>query len=130
MKATNEPLFESLAQSIATGSTIKAWSSLNRKSYATARSWSMKPEFKRRVAAIRSDLTDRPIGILTGALTEMAEGIIEIARKSPNDQVKLAAWGRVIDDLTKLTGLGELRAALAETRAKLDAIQKGGTNGD
>jgi hypothetical protein len=130
MKATNEPLFESLAQSIATGLTIKAWASLNRKSYATARSWSMQPRFKRRVAEIRCELTDRPIGILTSALTEMAEDIIAIARKSQSDQVKLQAWGRIVDDLTKLTGLGELRAALAETRAKLDAIQKDGTNGD
>jgi hypothetical protein len=130
MRETNEPLFESLAQSIAAGSTIKAWASKNHKPYGTARSWSMQPRFKRRVAEIRCELVDRPIGLLTSALVEMTEGIIAIARNSQSDQVKLVAWGRIVDDLTKLTGLGELRATLAETRARLDAIQKDGTHGD
>jgi hypothetical protein len=130
MRDTNEPLFESLAQSIATGLTIKAWATKNHQSYATARSWSGQPRFKKRVAEIRCELVDRPIGILTAALTEMAEGIVAIARGSQSDQIKLAAWGRLVDDLTKLTGLSELRAALQETRARLDQLQKDGNRGD
>jgi hypothetical protein len=130
MRVTNEPLFESLAQSIAAGSTIKAWATKNHKPYGTARAWSTMPRFKKRVAEIRCELVDRPIGILTSALTEMAEGIVAIARGSQSDQIKLQAWGRLVDDLTKLTGLSELRAALQETRARLDQLQKDGDRGD
>jgi hypothetical protein len=118
-------MFGSLAQAYASGETIKSWAKRTKQNYQTARTWAMKPEFRKAVQDIQASMFDVLVGKLNAAMEETADGILGIARKGSPDSVRLAAWRAVIDDLVKVRQITKIEADIEAIKAQLDA--SGGT---
>lgn len=123
-------MFESLVQAVAAGSTIKAWAEKHGQKYATVRHWARTPEFKAAVAEIRADMMDRYVGKVSAAMDALADGIVELAKNSQSDAVRVSAIRGCVADLIQVIGLAEVKAAIAETNARMDRLEKGIADAD
>jgi hypothetical protein len=129
MRKRNQSMFESLAQAVAAGQTIKAWAAKHHQAYRTCRGWAATPEFKAAVAELRSISLDTYIGRITAAMDILADKMLEIATTSASDSARVAAIRGAVSDLISVTGLAEVKDAIRDHNARLDRIEKGPTNG-
>jgi hypothetical protein len=89
---------------------------------STACTWTVLPGFRSDVARARAQIMDRAIGRLTGAVSEVAAGMIELAKAAESEATKLAAQKAVIATLIEVGDHTEIRAKLAQIDAQLEEL--------
>ena len=94
--------------------------------YQSTRRWAATAEFKAAVADTRSMMMDRYIGKISSEMDGLAKELIDLAKNSQSDSVPASAPIRgAVADMLQVTGLAEVKAAIAETKARLDRIEMG-----
>ena len=109
--------FESLAMSVASGSTVKDAAKLASCSDSQAYRICSDAEFRSRVFAIRSELTAQAVGLITQAATKAAATLVELLNPKYEPSVRLNASKAILLQLSPLTELGELRARIDRIEA-------------
>ena len=104
--------FESLAMSVASGSTIRAASGSASCSESQAYRICATTEFRLRVAEIRSEITSQAVGIITEGATKAATVLVELLGPANEPSVRLNAAKAILLQLGPLSELGELRARI------------------
>lgn len=121
--------FESLALSVAQGSTVVAAAKLAGCSESHAYRVSRTPQFRQRVFDLRSEITSEALGKLTKAATMAVDTLVELMGVENDPPVRMNSAKAVLANLGPLAELSELRARLdaieAERQPKLKV--KGGT---
>ncbi len=105
--------FEELAVAIAGGATVRAAADELGIPERTAYRQSGSPEFKCRVSAIRSEMTNAAVGSLSAAASEAVACIRELLGSANEPAVRLNAAKAIMNALGPLSELGELRARIA-----------------
>jgi hypothetical protein len=72
---------------------------------------------------MRADMLDRYIGKVSSAMGTLAEELTSLAKNSRSDAVKVSAIRGAVADMIQVTGIAEVKAAIAETNARLDRMQ-------
>ena len=109
--------FESLAMSVASGSTVRDAAKAASCSDSQAYRICSDDEFRSRVSAIRSELTAQAVGLLTQAATKAAATLVELLSEKYEPAVRLNASKAILLQLGPLTELGELRARIDKIEA-------------
>jgi hypothetical protein len=91
---------------------------------STACTWTALPAFRSDVGRIRTQILDRAIGKLTGAVSEVADGMIQLAQSAESESTKLAAQKAVIAALLEVSEHSEITAKLAQIDARLEEIDR------
>ena len=77
------------------------------------------------MADTRSMMMDRYIGKISSEMDGLAKKLIDLAKNSQSDSVRINAIRGAVADMLQVTGLAEVKAAIAETIALLDRIEMG-----
>ena len=109
--------FEALATSVASGETIRASAGIAKCSESQAYRICATTDFRNRVAAIRSEITNQAVGRLTQAATTAVATIVELLNPENEPSVRLNAAKAILSQLGPLSELGELRARLDRIEA-------------
>jgi hypothetical protein len=104
-----------IALAVATGSTIKDAAETAGCSLPVAYSLSRSPEFKQEVSEIRRQALQQAVGTLSNASHVAAACLVELMRDE-DPKVRLAAASKLLDKLTPLTELHDLRQEIQELR--------------
>ena len=104
--------FESLAMSIASGSTIRAASKVAGCSESQAYRICSTQEFRSRVSEIRTEITSQAVGQLTDAAVLAVATIVSLLGEANEPAVRLNAAKAILANLGPLSELGELRSRL------------------
>ena len=108
---------ESIALSVAAGSTIRAAAELagcsERQGYRIA----ALPEFRQRVSELRSEITSESVGILTQAASQASRTLLALLSSTNEPSIRLQASKAI------LAALGPI-SELAELRSRLDALER------
>lgn len=110
--------FESMALSVATGASVKAAAQSAGCSARQGYRYSSQPEFRVRVAELRSEITSGAVGVLTAGASQAASVLVELLDVSQEPSIRLQACKAILASLAPISELGELRA-------RLDAIENG-----
>jgi hypothetical protein len=94
---SNKSRYDALILAVASGVSIAKWCRSSRTPRKTADVWVKEPDFRAAVEAVRQQCRDEGIGVLTAAMREATEGMVFLSKKSPSDQVKLAAQKAILD---------------------------------
>jgi hypothetical protein len=115
-----EPKKESAALCVAMGGRLAEAAATAGVAHQTVKIWSMSAEFKRRVSQLRSEMTDRALGVLADNAANAALKIASIALNSTSERTQLRAACKVIELLIRVRELTELeeRVALLEQQAQ------------
>ncbi len=116
--ADNGKFFELLAVAVASGSTVKAAAESCNCSERQGYRISAMPEFKSRVADIRSEMTSQAVGELSAAASEAVATIRELLASTNEPSVRLNAAKAILNALGPLSELGELRERLSVLEAE------------
>lgn len=116
---------ERLAALVASGATVRAAGKAVKLSERQAYRLSAVPEFKARVAELRSAMTSAAAGRLADGMEEAAKALRQLVR-SPTADVKLKAAKTLIELGLKVAEVTDLRARLEAIEARLDRQQAGG----
>ena len=109
--------FESLAMSVASGSTIRAASGSASCSESQAYRICATTEFRLRVAEIRSEITSQSVGKLTDAAVLAVSTIVSLLGEDNEPSVRLNAAKSILANLRPMSELGELRARIDRIEA-------------
>ena len=109
--------FESLAMSVASGSTIRAASGSASCSESQAYRICATTEFRLRVAEIRSEITSQAVGIITEGATKASTTLVELLGPANEPAVRLNAAKAILLQLGPLSELGELRLRIDRIEA-------------
>ena len=104
--------FEELAAAVAGGATVRAAADELGIPERTAYRQSGSPEFKCRVSAIRSEMTNAAVGSLSAAASEAVACIRELLGSANEPAVRLNAAKAIMNALRPLTEHCELRQRL------------------
>ncbi len=119
------PKQEAVALLVASGLMLKDAAKRAGVGVQTAKEWSSTdPAFKRRVAELRSEMTDRALGKLAADSASAAETLGYLARKGKAETTRLMAARAVLELKAKLNDHVELREQLAEARALMTAMSE------
>jgi hypothetical protein len=66
-------------------------------SLRTIKSWNTIPEFRRRIAALRAEMTQEALGLLSRSAAAAARKIVTLMHKSENERVQLRAAVSLLD---------------------------------
>jgi hypothetical protein len=113
----NKAKYESLVMAVATGISIIDWCKNTKTARSTVSEWQKDPKFDRDVAAIRKQMLNGAIGKFTGAVEEMADGMIELGKKATSEPTKLNAQRSVFENLIQMT-------EFAEVKKRLDSLEE------
>src|SRR3954465_14151765 len=122
---SNESLYESLVIAVATGSTIAAWCKRTGTGRTTVSGWQREPRFAEDVARIRSELLNEAVGKFTKAVSDVADGMIKLARSATSEATRLAAQKAVLENLVQLTEFAEIKQRIEAIEQRLKEPQKG-----
>jgi hypothetical protein len=126
MTPRNQGLFDACVRAYATGETIKSFCDRTpRAKYDTARGWAMTKEFKSAVAAVQTEIYEVFIGKLSARMDKAADGIFALAENASTDSVRLAAWGRLVDDVFKIKSLVSLEQRIAQLEGRRNGKKPG-----
>ena len=108
---------DSLALSVAGGSTVRAAAALagcsERQGYRIAAT----VEFRQRVNELRSEVSSATVGILTAAASTAAATLLELMDSDFEPSIRMNAAKAILANVGAITELGELRA-------RLDALER------
>ena len=114
----NKAKYEALVIAVAGGQTITEFCRRTRVPRPTVNQWTTTPEFREDVEALRREARDQGIGILTAAHKEAAEGMVQLARKSGSDAVRLQAQVKILEIASLETLQREVRELKAEFKRR------------
>jgi hypothetical protein len=124
MKARNSGKWQDAVQSVARGETLLAWSQRTGTSYATARSWSVTPQFKHDVLAVQAAVLDSAVAKLNAASGECADELVSLSRNARSESTRVMAIQATWDNMIKLESHAKLRAEVAELRAAVTRLME------
>lgn len=130
MKPRNSGKWHDAVLAVARGDTLLEWSQRTGTSYATARSWSVTPDFKRDVLAVQDAVLDSAVAKLNAASGELADNLVGIAKTARSESTRVQAIQASWDNMIKLESHAKLRAEVAELRGMVSQLmetQSGGT---
>lgn len=107
---------ERLAAEIAGGSSVREAAATIGMAERTAYRATESADFRRRVAEIRTKITDRAIGLLSDAATEAVQTLASLLQEENKPADRIAAAKAILSAVKPLSELGELRD-------RLDAIE-------
>lgn len=119
-KSKENTKLEAMALAVATGSSVKAAAEQTGCSARQGYRYSSQPEFRARVAELRSEITSNAVGTLTAGASEAAATLVTLLDATSEPPIRLAAAKAILASVAPITELGELRQ-------RLDAIEQ--TNG-
>jgi len=111
--------FDRLAVAVAGGQTIKAASATVGCAQQTAYHISADPDFRQRVAELRSEMTTLAVGKLSDAASQAVDTLRELLDPANEPSVRLNASKAILAALPTMTEFGELRS-------RIDAIENHG----
>ena len=114
----NDKFFELLAAQSAAGKTVKDGAAAIGCSERQAYRLAALPEFKHRVAELRTAAVDAAVGSLSAAASEAVATIRELLASTNDPSVRLNASKAILNALGPLSEIGELRS-------RLDALERG-----
>lgn len=103
---------EPLAVQVAAGYSIRAAAGVVRCSVQTAYNVSASPDFRQRVAELRSEITTQAVGKLADAASLAVATLRELLDASNDPPVRLNAAKAILAALPTMTEFGELRARI------------------
>ena len=109
---------DSISMAVAGGSTIKSAAEAAGCSLPIAYSLSRSPEFKARVAEIRTLAIQQAVGTLSDAASKAATTLVELLTDD-DPKIRLAASSKLLASITPLTELHDLRHDLQQLREQL-----------
>lgn len=119
--APNDPVTnrqERVASCLACGSTIAAASRSCKVSQTIIHRWFKQPAFKRRVAELRNELTNRAIGRLADLMAgKAADALTSLLEDSSSEEVRLNAIKATYDLFVNVTSAAELRGRIEQLEA-------------
>ena len=116
-KSRRSKFLEPLAVAVAAGESIRSAAAEIGCSESVAYHMSASPEFRQRVAEIRSEITAEAVGILTRGATQAAATLVELLDAANDPKDRLNASKAILASLGPVSEIHELRA-------RLDAIEK------
>jgi hypothetical protein len=108
----NKSKYEALVMAVATGVSILDWCRQTGTARSTVSTWQKDPDFERDVATIRRQLLNEAIGKFTGAVTRVADGMIQMAESATSEPTKLSAQRAVMEHLVQMTEFHEIKKRL------------------
>src|SRR3954471_16711863 len=93
----NKAKYDALVMAVAGGCTYSEFCRKTRLPRPTIDQWVREPEFREAVEALRREARDQGIGILTEATREAAQGMVQLAKTSGSDAVRLAAQSKILE---------------------------------
>jgi len=118
---TPETLKMQLARALAVGTTISRWCKENNVTRAIASGWSRLTRIQELVEGLRTQLVDRAIGAMVDHLGTAVATIVQVIATGDTGPLKLAAAGRLIDNLLKVQDQAEVKASIREIKQRLTA---------
>lgn len=116
-----KPAMESVAVLLASGVGIEAAGRKVGVSKVTVHRWiNDEPRFKKRIAELREQLTDRALGRLARALTTAINALLKLCREGETESIRLKAADALLTHGVKVPEATELRQRIAalEERAE------------
>lgn len=110
--ATESKYLDNLAAQVAAGVSVKAAASVVNCSVSHAYTLSGKPEFKAKVAELRSEITSQAVGKLSQAASQAVDVLVELMGPDNEPKDRLAAAKAVLATLGPISELSELRERL------------------
>ena len=104
--------FDNMTAMVAAGATIKAAAAMCGCSESHGYTLSRTPEFRRRVADLRTEATSAAVGKLSEAASRAVDVLLELMGADQEARDRLTAAKSVLSMLGPLSELGELRARL------------------
>lgn len=117
----NGKFFELLAVRVSAGESILSASEATGCSRSHAYTLSSSPDFRQRVAEIRSEFTSRAVGKLADSASQACETLAELLGSTFEPSIRLNAAKAILNCMPTLSEFGELRSRLdrLESTAKL-----------
>ncbi len=112
----NGRFFELLSIAVAGGTSVRSACVEIGCSESHAYTLSSSPEFKSRVAALRTEITAEPVGRLTSGASQAVDTLVALLDVTSEPSIRLQASKAILAALSPLSELGELRA-------RMDAIE-------
>jgi hypothetical protein len=107
---------DGLALSIAQGMSIRKAAEKAGISERTAARRVAEPDFRKRVVALRAEMTERAVGLLTAGLAGAVAVFLELC-SSTSEGIRLAAAGQLINQLYRMKETAEIEERLAALEA-------------
>lgn len=104
--------FEPLALAVAGGQSVKAGAAVAGCNVQTAYNLSSKPDFKLRVAELRSEITSQAVGQLSAASSQAVGVLVELLGSEHEPKDRLAAAKSILSLLGPVSELAELRSRI------------------
>lgn len=117
---SNRSIYEACVLDVATGTSIAAFCRRTKTARSTVSRWQEDPQFTRDVDRLRRELLDQAVGKFSGAVTTIADGMINLAIEAASEAVKLAAQRSVIENLMAVTEFAELKARLEAIERRIE----------
>jgi hypothetical protein len=114
------PRQEAVALALAAGYTIEAAAPRGQCAVPTVKGWlATQPAFKRRIAELRAEMTERALGKLADAMSEAADTLVRLCVRGKTEGIRLKAAEALLTHAVKLRESVELHErirALEEER--------------
>ena len=116
--------FESLALSVATGSTVRIASTEAKCSESQGYRICRSVEFRQRVFELRSEITCQAVGRLSSVALQAVDTLAELLGKQNEPRDRLAAAKSILSALAPLSEFGELRQRITDLESNSLRIAK------
>ena len=110
--------FDAIALQVACGHSIKAAAEDAGCSLPVAYAISRSPEFRSQVSEIRTQAIQTAVGVLSDGANKAARCLVELL-KDEDPKIRLAASSKLLDRITPMTELHDLRQDIQELREQL-----------
>ncbi len=112
------PRQETAALQLARGATLEQAAKESGAGVTTIKTWAAQPEFNRRVAELRSQMTGRVFGKIVDAVTDAVDTLREVCRGSDSEAMRVRAAEAILSH-------GSNAIEVADLKARLDALERG-----
>ena len=114
-----------LALALAQGVSVTAWARARSMPRSTVYRWASDPEVRSEIEAHRRQAVDRAIGVMANRYAWAANGIVNLAKTSGSDSVKLKAFRSVMTDMIAVSRFSGWDNRLADLEEKVGAQRQG-----
>jgi hypothetical protein len=120
------PSMEAVAVALAAGYSLEEAAEKGRRTVPTVKLWlRTKPEFKRRIAELREDLTDRTLGLLAAASADAVKTLTGLLTDE-SGALRHRASDSLLGHALKYREVEELKGQLQSLLSQLDAAERKG----
>lgn len=116
--------FDALTLAVAGGQTIKAAAGVAGCKITTAYAVSASPDFRQRVAELRSEITSQAVGRLSNAASQAVDTLVELLDAANDPSIRLNASKAILAALPSMSDFAELRQRIdaIESRSGLKVV--------